>query len=107
MSEKETDPLARFYDLAKHLTTLASGSTLLIATFANNFKTDGNHTWLLIAGISAMLLTVLFSLGLMMVSLSMDVFLHYKKELRTMFLVAICSFTLGLASVALFAVLNV
>jgi hypothetical protein len=58
-----------FYDYLKHLTTLATGSIVLLATFAEKFPAASSWRLLLRVAMAAFLLSVLFTFILSAVAL--------------------------------------
>lgn len=101
-----------FYDYLKHLTTLATGSIVLLATFAEKFPAAAFWRILLKVAMAAFLLSVLSSLVSMFFTVSAK---RYPDEppnnwegnvVIATFLLTAGTLFAGLLSIALFAIRN-
>lgn len=104
--------LPSFYDYLKHLTTLATGSIVLIATFAEKFPRTSSWRWLLSIAMATFLLSVLSSLVCMFFTLSGQ---RYGDErspeweghtILATFLLSLLALFAGVLSIALFSIRN-
>jgi NhaP-type Na+/H+ or K+/H+ antiporter len=97
----------QLHDLMKHMTTLSSGSTVLLATFASNFKEMKLREFLAI-GLIGMVTSLLCSLFVMFNTANMkDPFTENQSILVTAAIMLVaCSFFVGTVSLAWFAVQN-
>jgi hypothetical protein len=101
-----------FYDYLKHLTTLATGSIVLLATFAEKFPAASSWRLLLSGAMTAFLLSVLLSLVSMFFTLSVQ-----RREdkaepdwetgtVAVTFIMSAVALFAGVLSIALFSIRN-
>jgi hypothetical protein len=95
-------------DLMKHITTLSSGSALLLATFADKFPKNANSRYLLGCGMAGMLAALLGSLLVMFVALKDDEGLSEGEKTFATYcmLFVILGFFGGVSCIGLFAIFN-
>jgi cytochrome bd-type quinol oxidase subunit 1 len=101
-----------FYDYLKHLTTLATGSIVLLATFAKTFPATSSWRWRLRIAMATFLLSVLCSLVSMFLTLSCqrrDDHAVPEWEARSLvatFLLSVAALFVGVLCIALFSIRN-
>ena len=102
-----------FYDWLKHLSTLATGSIVLLATFAEKFPKDASWRFLLGASMAAFLISVLSSISCALFSLSASRYDEeedtptWEKVVVSVTLIMTAVFlTGGLAALGVFAIKN-
>ena len=101
------------FETFKHLTTLAAGSVLLIATMLDRTFRQPSYKWLVGVSLTGFLLCVVASVAMMFASASLTQMPTSEKieenEVRlfiVVFLFVISSFSIAVLMLALFAVLN-
>lgn len=98
------------YDTYKHLTTLSTGSILLLVTFLEKLFTKPQWKWLVIASFCSFVVTTLASLIVMNTLAGFIREMELKKNdeiLGNVYVViALASFLLGITSLIIFAVKN-
>ena len=101
-----------YYDYLKHLTTLATGSIVLLATFAEKFAAASSWRLLLKVAMAAFLLSVLSSLVSMFFTLSVQrredeaVPAWETGTIAATFILSAVALFAGVLSIALFAIRN-
>lgn len=98
-----------FYDYLKHLTTLSTGSIILIVTFADNFANKPSWAWLFTASLILFLVSMLSSLVCMFLTVSSKSTREEDGDSRLIalsFAASIWSIALGCFCIALFAFRN-
>jgi len=103
----------RFYDYVKHLTTLSTGSIVIIATFVDKFSKNSSYRFLLTISFAALTISLLCSMVSMLYTLSYQPYTNDNrnsiweyKVVRISFMGTISSLVIGLVSLSIFADIN-
>ena len=97
----------------RHLTTLSTGSIVLIATFLEKVFSNPCSTWLVVLAIGMFLVAIVLSSGCQMLTLAMMRYtstsknkLKYRKVSHIFLYLVIGSFLLAIISMGVFTVAN-
>lgn len=101
-----------YYDAMKHLTTLSSGSILLIITFIEKLFKDPRNKFLVVITLCSFVFSILCSLSSMLQSA--NYIKHSGKKFRDLetkikliiYILSIAAFFLGFTCLVIFAVIN-
>jgi F0F1-type ATP synthase membrane subunit c/vacuolar-type H+-ATPase subunit K len=98
------------YDIYKHLTTLSTGSILLLITFLEKLFTRPTWKWLVPVALCCLLASILVSFVVMNLMASqvreMEVDQRFVKRNLIVIIIALSTFLLGIFSLIVFAVKN-
>lgn len=98
------------YDIYKHLTTLSTGSILLLITFLEKLFAKPTWKWLVFVALCSLFVSILLSFIVMNLMASqvreMEVDQRFVKRNLTVIILALSSFSLGIFSLIIFAVKN-
>ncbi len=98
------------YDIYKHLTTLSTGSILLLITFLEKLFAKPTWKWLVLIALCCLFASILISFIVMNLMASqvreMEVDQRFVKRNLTVIILALSTFSLGIFSLIIFAVKN-
>jgi hypothetical protein len=97
-----------FYDVFKHLTTLSTGSILILATFLESFFTDPQWKALIVVSLVSFIVCIVSAVLMMFFQAGAVLVLKEQTNRveKTSFFVTMASFLLGIISFVAFAVVN-
>ena|SRR5215212_2278920 len=109
MSDK-TEGNKLFYDLFKHVTTISTGSIVILVTFLEKLFSRPIWRPLIAIALGGFAVSILSSLIVMFIN-AMDVFQgdlsnRHKKTMNRFFLLVVFSFLTGIISLVVFAIKN-